>query len=190
MRARNVIASPPGGRIRPACHRSWCRGDLTSDTLAGASTVHGAQRRPEGHCRAATALSGMPPWSGLRAVAGQQPLCWAQRTRRVRRLVSARRLQQSRRGRECLPPTAARRGQCLGGANPCGLAPRANPLGDADSRASHEETARPHRRTHFISGPAAAGCQSLHSRRMTRLSSRHFSGPSTCPRKRVFKSFP
>lgn len=125
VRARSVIASPPGGRIRPACHRLLCRGDLTSDTLAGAqrSTALDAgpkafvvQRRP----------FGMPPWPGLLAVAGKQPVCWAQRTRGVRRLVSARRLQQSRRGRTCLPPTAARRGQCLGGANPCGLAPRAS----------------------------------------------------------------
>lgn len=185
----SVIALPPGGRIRPVCHRSWCRGDLTSGTLSGAlrptaldadPRVNVVQRRPFRHAAVA--------WTA--AVAGVQPVCWAQRTLGVRRLVSARRLQQSRRGRGCLPPTAARRGRCLGGANPCGLAPRADPFGGADSRASHEETARPHRQTHLISGPAAAGCQSPHSRGMGRLSSRHFSGPSTCPRKRVFKSFP
>lgn len=73
VRARSVIALPPGGRIRPACHRVWCRGDLTSDTLAGAqrSTALDAgpkafvvQRRP----------FGMPPWPGLLAVAGSS-LC-------------------------------------------------------------------------------------------------------------------
>lgn len=113
VRARSVIASPPGGRIRPACHRVWCRGDLTSDTLAGAqrSTALDAgpkafvvQRRPFGYAAVA--------WTACRC--RQQPVCWAQRTRGVRRLVSARRLQQSRRGRTCLPPTAARRGSVSG----------------------------------------------------------------------------
>lgn len=125
VRARSVIALPPVGQIRPACHRFWCRGDLTSDTLAGAQRFTAldagpkafvVQRRPFGHAAVA--------WTACRC--RQQPVCWAQRTRGVRRLVSARRLQQSRRGRTCLPPTAARRGQCLGGANPCGLAPRAS----------------------------------------------------------------
>lgn len=189
VRARSVIASPPGGRIRPAATALGCRGDLTSDTLAGAqrSTALDAgpkafvvQRRPFRHAAVA--------WSACRCRPAARVLGSTHSWSASAGVCSSVATKQTWKG---VPSTHRHpKGQCLGGANPCGLAPRANPFGGADSRASHEETARPHRQTHFISGPAAAGCQSLHSRGMMRLSSRHFSGPSTCPRKRVFKSFP
>ena len=124
VRARSVIASPPGGRIRPVCHRLWCRGDMTSDTLAGAQRYTAldagpktfvVQRRPFGYaavawtacrCRpAACVLGSTHSWSAPPGV------CSSVATKQTWKDV---------------PSTHRRpKGQCLGGANPCRLAPRA-----------------------------------------------------------------
>jgi len=161
-------------RTNPAVrHRFWCRGDLASTVPEGTAAVQLAGTIARvGRSRRFRRL----PWLACRTpLPGVRPP--VDSTRVASSSVTAA-FQRLARGRT---PTY------LGGTTLSGRPHTC--LGQVSIAAPSLESGRgPHRRARSH-GPAASGCQSRVVADV-RLSSGHFQGPSTCPRKRVFKSFP